>query len=96
MNLYSVDTGDKVSGNFSLGYGRIEEEDYYCCYQILEDGGKKYYKFEMDKTTVYETLDSGEQAYVDVIKNGFNSIVTYILYVPQDTIIKEVDLAIPQ
>lgn len=91
IDLCSVDTSDKLSVSFSLGYDYIEETDYYCCYRILEDGGKKYYKFEMDKTTIYETLESGEQAYVDVTTNGLGVVISYDLFVPKDFIIKKVD-----
>lgn len=96
IDLYTINTGNMLSGSFMLGYGCIKETYYYCCYRILEDGGKTIYKFEMEKTTIYETLESEEQAYVEVVKNGLGRVISYNLYVPQNSIIKEVDLSIPQ
>ena len=66
----------------------------YCCYRKLDDGGLQYYEFEVDKTTVYETLQSGSQAYVEVVTNGYGNIIEYKLYVPKDTIVQTIDLSL--
>ncbi len=94
IELYSIGTGDKIKGSFSMYHGSIEEVDYYCCYRKTADGGKTYYKFEMDETTVYETLKSGEQAYVEVLEDGLGMLKGYRLYVPENTIVQEIDLSI--
>ncbi|GEM_PF-1156817 len=101
IELYSIGTGDKIYGSFRGGfsgfiisYGSIEEVDYYCCYRKKADGGKTYYKFEMDETTVYETLKSDEQAYVEVLEDGLGNSKGYRLYVPENTIVQEIDLSL--
>lgn len=94
IELYSIGTGDKIKGSFSMYYGSIEEVDYYCCYRKKADGGKTYYKFEMDETTVYETLKSDEQAYVEVLEDGWGMLKGYRLYVPENTIVEAIDLSI--
>lgn len=94
IELYSIGTGDKIRGSFSMYYGSIEEVDYYCCYRKKADGGKTYYKFEMEETTVYETLKSGEQAYVEVLEDGLGMLKGYRLYVPENMIVQEIDLSL--
>lgn len=89
IELYSIENTDTISGSFFLGSGTINETKYYCCYRKLDDGGLQYYEFEVDKTTVYETLQSGSQAYVEVVTNGYGSIIECKLYVPKDTIVGE-------
>lgn len=97
IELYSIETADKISGHFyHMGRGRIDEIDYYCCYRKTDDGGKTYYKFEMDKTTIYESLKDGDQAYVEVVTDGFKNVVEYKLYVPENTIIQQIDLSAPK
>lgn len=94
VELYSIENTDTISGSFFLGSGEINETKYYCCYRKLDDGGLQYYEFEVDKTTVYETLQSGSQAYVEVVTNGYGSIIEYKLYVPKDTIVQTIDLSL--
>lgn len=94
IELYSIETADKISGKFYyMGRGTINEIDYYCCYRKTDDGGMKYYKFEMDMTTIYESLKEGDQAYVEVITNGVKRVVGYKLFVPENTIIQQIDLS---
>lgn len=94
VELYSIENTNTISGSFFLGRGTINETKYYCCYRKLDDGGLQYYEFEVDKTTVYETLQSGSQAYVEVVTNGYGSIIEYKLYVPKDTIVQTIDLSL--
>lgn len=94
VELYSIENTDTISGSFFLGSGEINETKYYCCYRKLDDGGLQYYEFEVDKTTVYETLQSGSQAYVEVVTNGYGNIIEYKLYVPKDTIVQTIDLSL--
>lgn len=94
VELYSIENTDTISGSFFLGSGKINETKYYCCYRKLDDGGLQYYEFEVDKTTVYETLQSGSQAYVEVVTNGYGNIIEYKLYVPKDTIVQTIDLSL--
>lgn len=96
VELYSIETTAEISGSFTLGRGTINNTDYYWCYRELEDGGKQRYKFEVDKTTVYENLQSGDRPYVEVITDGFNQLVEYRLYVPKNTIMQTTDLSAPR
>ena len=48
----------------------------------------------MDETTVYETLKSDEQAYVEVLEDGLGNSKGYRLYVPENTIVQEIDLSL--
>ena len=97
IELYSIQIDNTISGSyksFLIGRGTIKEEEYYCCYRKTSDGGLKYYKFKMSDTTVYETLKNGEQAYVEKITDGFGELLGYKLYVPENTIIQEMNLAV--
>lgn len=96
VELYSIETTAETSGSLALGCGTINNTDYYWCYREVEDGGKQRYKFEVDKTTVYENLQSGDRPYVEVITDGFNQIVECRLYVPENTIIQTTDLSAPR
>ena len=96
VELYSIETTAETSGLFTLGCGKINDTDYYWCYREVEDGGKQRYKFEVDKTTVYETLQRGDQPYVEVITDGFKQLVEYKLYVPENTIMQTTDLSAPK
>lgn len=81
VELYSIENTDTISGSFFLGSGEINETKYYCCYRKLDDGGLQYYEFEVDKTTVYETLQSGSQAYVEVVTNGYGNIIGELTFI---------------
>lgn len=97
IELYSIETADKISGHFyCMGRGTIDEIDYYCCYRKTDDGGMTYYKFEMDKTTIYESLKEGDQAYVEAVTDGFKNVVEYKLYVPENTVIQQIDVSVPK
>lgn len=47
---------------------------YYMFTNLLDDGGKKYYKMPREKTIVYDTLKQDEQAYAEVTSNGWGKI----------------------
>ena len=61
-------------------------------YQILDDGGVILKRFDADNTVIYEILKD-EQAYADIIKDGFGFIKVK-LYVPENTIKVEYDFDI--
>lgn len=84
----------RSEGKFRYGRGYIEDKDYFVAYQILDDGAKKIYKMEAQKTYIYNTLQPGEQAYVDVYKDGFGYIQKYHLYVPENAIEEEYNLSL--
>lgn len=93
--LYTIDTSSQLSGHFVLGSGRLDEKEYYCCYKLLDDGGKQFVKYPMADTTIYETLKEGDQAYAE-IKFSYLGISSYKIYVPENTIMQTYDLSTPK
>lgn len=63
-------------------------------YQILDDGGVKLIKFDAEKTIIYKTLKTDDEAYAEIIKDGFEDIKKIKLYVPKNTIKVEYDFDI--
>lgn len=93
VQLYSISTDKEYEGSFVLGSGSIDSQEYITAYQVTEDGGKKYFKMNRDKVTIYDTLNNDEQAYA-VIKKASLGIKEIKLYVPKNTIEKEINLSL--
>lgn len=93
VKLYSISTDKEYEGSFVLGSGSIDSQEYITAYRITEDGGKKYFKMNRDKVTIYDTLNNDEQAYA-VIKRVSLGIKEIKLYVPKNTIEKEINLSL--
>lgn len=93
VKLYSINTDKEYEGSFVLGSGSIDSQEYITAYQVTEDGGKKYFKMNRDKVTIYDTLNNDEQAYA-VIKKASLGIKEIKLYVPKNTIEKEINLSL--
>lgn len=91
VKLYSISTDKEYEGSFVLGTGNIDSREYITAYQVTEDGGKKYFKMDRDKVTIYETLNNDEQAYA-VINRTTLGVKEIKLYVPVNTIEKEINL----
>lgn len=91
IQLYSISTDKEYEGSFVLGSGSIDSQEYITAYRVTEDGGKKYFKTNRDKVTIYETLNNDEQAYA-VIKKASLGVKEIKLYVPKNTIEKEINL----
>ncbi len=89
--LYSISTDKEYEGSFVLGSGSIGSQEYITAYQITEDSGKKYFKMNRDKVTIYDTLNNDEQAYAEIKKTSLG-IKEIKLYVPKNTIEKEINL----
>ena len=79
---------------FTIGHRRIDRNDYYLSYQILDDGGVKLIKFDAEKTIIYKTLKTDDEAYAEIIKDGFEDVKKIKLYVPKNTIKVEYDFDI--
>ncbi len=94
--LYSVVSSNEYEyeGRFFLGSGSIDGRQYYVAYEILEDGGKKYFKMDKDKTVIYDTLENADTSYAEIEKSGFGITTKINLYVPKDTIVKTIDLSL--
>lgn len=93
VQLYSISTDKEYEGSFVLGSGSIDSQEYITAYRITEDGGKKYFKMNRDKVTIYDTLNNDEQAYA-MIKRASLGIKEIKLYVPKNTIEKEFNLSL--
>lgn len=91
VQLYSISTDKEYEGSFVLGSGSIDSQEYITAYRITEDGGKKYFKMNRDKVTIYDTLNNDEQAYA-MIKRASLGIKEIKLYVPKNAIEKEINL----
>ena len=81
---------EEYSGKFVLGSGGINKTEYIVTYRLTEDGGKVYYKLPRQKVIIYDTLEEGEQPYVEIITTGYTSETK--LYIPQNTVEKEIDV----
>lgn len=93
VKLYSISTDKEYEGSFVLGSGSIDSREYITAYQVTEDGGKKYFKMDREKTTIYETLNNNEQAYA-VINRTALGVKEIKLYVPKNTIEKQINLSL--
>ncbi len=92
VQLYSISTDKEYEGSFVLGSGSIDSQEYITAYRVTEDGGKKYFKMNRDKVTIYDTLNNDEQAYA-MIKRASLGIKEIKLYVPKNTIERNLILA---
>lgn len=72
--------------SYGIGNSEIKTQNYYVCYQILEDGGLKLFKMDVEKTTIYETDDDTAYAIQDISTEEIK------LYVPRNTIKQEYNL----
>lgn len=93
VKLYSISTDKEYEGSFVLGSGSIDSQEYITAYQVTEDGGKKYFKMNRDKVTIYDTLNNDEQAYAEIKKTPLG-VKEIKLYVPKNTIEKEINLSL--
>lgn len=94
--FYSVVSSNEYEyeGRFFLGSGSIDGRQYYVAYRVLEDGGKKYFKMDKDKTVIYDTLENADTSYAEIEKKSFGITAKINLYVPKDTIVKTIDLSL--
>lgn len=81
-------------GSFILGSGEIKNKQYYIAYKVLEDGGKQVFKMPIEKTVIYDTLDSGSGAYAEIDETKISGIKSIKIYVPKGTITQKYDLSL--
>lgn len=78
--------GGEMSGSTILGLGDINGsfggKTYYTGYKIEENGGKTFCRMNAEKVRVLETLEDGEQIYVEIDENGYG-IQEVRLYTPE-------------
>lgn len=96
VGIYAIKDNSEVQGQFSLGYGSVDEEQYYYYVTESKDGFKKIAKAEVDNSALKE--ESIENPYVVVYENRFDSSFmrfmygdyngskTYEFHVPNNTI----------
>lgn len=96
-DIVSIDFQSQTEGEYSkfvVGTGRIGSTEYYVVYKVLSDGGKILEKLESMSTVIYDTLEEGQTAYVEVDVNGLNKTMATRLYVPKNTIKQEYNLSL--
>lgn len=78
--------GGELSGSAILGLGDIDgsfgRKTYYTGYKIEENGGKTFFRMDAEKVRVFETLEDGDQIYVEIDENG-HGIQEVRLYTPE-------------
>ncbi|CAM3635988.1 hypothetical protein [Mesobacillus zeae] len=96
VEIYAIKDNSEVQGQFSLGYGSVDEEQYYYYVTESNDGFKKIAKAEVDNSALKE--ESIDNPYVVVYENKFDSAFmrfmygdyngsnTYEFHVPNNTI----------
>ena len=99
--LASINYTSEIKGKGSVFYlgigygsGKVSEEQYYVAYRIREDGGLVLYKMLADEVVIYETLDEGEKAYVEIDSNWWGEQGMKRLYVPKGTVMQDYDLSL--
>lgn len=91
-SILSIAYRENVSGQFVLGTGMVSGQEYYTCYERLEDGGIVLLKLNAETTVIYQSLNEGEEAYVEKEVTKYGSVISAKLYVPTNTIQKEYNL----
>lgn len=92
--LQSVAVTSQTEGGFFLGCGSVSGEEYYVCYEVLDDGGLKLKKIAAKNTIIYQSLEADEQAYAEITVDGWGVEKEIKLYVPKDTVQVEYDLSL--
>lgn len=92
--IKSINYANSTEGSFFLGCSSIETEEYFVCYEMLEDGGITLLKLEAEKTIIYETLDPGDKACAEIETDGWGYCKGIKLYVPQNTVQVKYDLSL--
>lgn len=84
VKLETAASGE-LSGSSILGLGDLDgslgEKTYYTGYKIEENGGKTFFRMDAEKVRVFETLEDGDQIYVEIDENG-HGIQEVRLYTP--------------
>ena len=94
FTVKGVAVDNQASGSFALGFGSVGNKDYFVCYIENEDGGLQLKRFSANDTTIYQTLESDEEAYMEIttkLSGTKNKI-----YVPKDTIQVEYNLSLTE
>lgn len=91
VEIQSVDLRTTNNGEFALGFGYIDDDEYYYVYQITDDSGKKLEKYKANYVTIYDNLEEGKQPYIDITDLG-----NIKMYLPKNIIKEEYDVNINQ
>lgn len=74
--IASLETTQGVEGNFLLGCGNVQSEEYYYYYVIEADGGYALKKVRTATSKIYMDLKEDQSPYIDeVYVNSGNRIV---------------------
>ncbi|KQL18830.1 hypothetical protein [Cytobacillus solani] len=102
QEIHAIKDNNEVHGNFALGFGSVDEEQYY--YYVIEDveGFKSIEKTKVSKSKIKE--DANDQPYILTYKHRFNSAFarfmygeysgsySYEIHVPKNTITTEFNI----
>lgn len=101
-SIYSLHTGDKLSGSFFLGIGSINSNTQYVFYQDSGTGGAVLRKIPTEGTIIYQ--DENEKPYLKSIRGyqydtktgkentAYWDTLRYEFHVPSGTIMEEYKL----
>ncbi|MDH5159857.1 hypothetical protein [Heyndrickxia oleronia] len=100
--IYAIKDNNESHGSFALGFGSVDEEQYY--YYVVEDasGFKTIKKSEVDESKIKE--ENIDQPYVLIYEQRFDSALarfmygkysgynTYEFHVPKNTVTTEYNI----
>ena len=94
--LMALQTKNEISGNFFLGSGTINDEQYFFAYVKYNDGGIRFWKCETYNTWIYEDIINNEiPNVIYTYKNGgfFSSYFEqYEFHIPKGSILQKFNL----
>ncbi len=78
QSIYAIKDSNEMHGNFSLGFGSVDEESYY--YYVTEDsnGFKAVKKLKVSSSKIKE--ENIAKPYVQVYEQRYNSAVARFMY----------------
>jgi hypothetical protein len=94
VDIISITYKEQTQGSFVLGYGHIDQEEYYVCYQKQTDNGVSLLKLPTKNTVLYPVLSQTEQPYAILTYNNINYLVSAKIYIPENTIHTEYNLSL--
>lgn len=96
IKLISLSFSKELEGtfhqSFTIGYGSIDTKKYFVAYQVNSDGGKEICEMDANITVIYDTLGEDESPYAEIDSDGYGKTKAIRLYVPKNTIHKNIDL----
>lgn len=96
VEIYSLFNSSQISGNFFLGSGSIDNEEYYFCFEKDENGVFRRLKLKVEECGIIESDETPKYVYKSVISKFDNLFCLGELWkkddkliVPKNTIIRK-------